>query len=248
MRSLFSAVVAITLFAVPASAQSLTLKPFASLNFGYQSQSQDLTQQGEFTLYDEAGSFEGQHALDGGGFFEIGGGVGLSRNFSVGISYARRSKATRDVQVTATVPSPIFTDTFRTASATLAGLEHTERAVHIQAMWQVPVTVEFDVTLFAGPSFFKAKDDLVEGVTVGEVGGDFSEVNLGVVGPTRQSNSSVGFNLGVDGRYMVTRNAGIGAMLRYTRGQVDLTSPTGQEDFKIDTGGLEIAGGLRFRF
>jgi len=80
------------------------------------------------------------------------------------------------------------------------------------------------------------------------VGGDFSQVNLQETGRSRQSNTAVGFNLGVDGRYMFLRNAGIGAMLRYTHGQVDLTSPTGEEGFKLDTGGLEIAGGLRFRF
>lgn len=248
MRSFFSALVAIALSAVPAAAQTPTLKPFATVNFGYQAHSQDLTQRGEFSLYDETGNFEAQHAIDGGPFFEIGGGVELTRKWAVGVSFAMRSKATRDVQVTANVPSPIFTDTFRAASATVADFEHTERAVHLQAMWNVPVTVEFDVTLFAGPSFFTVKDDLIESVTPTEVGGDFSQVNLDTIGRSRQSNTAVGFNLGVDGRYMLMRNVGVGGMLRYTRGQVDLTSPTGGEDFKLDTGGLEIAGGLRLRF
>jgi hypothetical protein len=39
-------------------------------------------------------------------------------------------------------------------------------------------------------------------------------------------------------------------MLRYSKGSVELTAPadTGSETFKIDTGGLEIGVGLRFRF
>jgi hypothetical protein len=63
-----------------------------------------------------------------------------------------------------------------------------------------------------------------------------------------QKESTVGFNLGVDGRYMFTRNIGAGAMLRFTHAGVSLTSPTGGDDIKVDAGGFEIAAGLRFRF
>jgi hypothetical protein len=49
---------------------------------------------------------------------------------------------------------------------------------------------------------------------------------------------------------MVMKSAGVGGMLRYSKGSVDLNAPadTGSETFKIDTGGLEIGVGLRFRF
>jgi hypothetical protein len=47
---------------------------------------------------------------------------------------------------------------------------------------------------------------------------------------------------------MFMPNVGAGAMLRFTRGSVDLTSPTGEADHKLDVGGLEIAAGLRFKF
>ena len=56
--------------------------------------------------------------------------------------------------------------------------------------------------------------------------------------------------MGIDAQYMFMRNAGVGGMLRYSKGSVDLNPPadTGSETFKLDTGGLEIGVGLRFRF
>jgi opacity protein-like surface antigen len=247
MRSLFSALAALLLFAAPAAAQAPS-KVFAHINFGVQSQSQDIAQSGEFSLYDENGSFEAKHTLEGGPFFEVGGGVSLMRNFSVGVSFAQRSKTDRDVALTALVPHPVFTDTLRSATGTAQGLEHKERAIHVAAMWRVPVTVEFDVTLFGGPSFFSIEDQLIESVTPTEVGGNFSQVDLTTVGVSSQKESAVGFNVGADARYMFMRNVGVGALLRYTRGSVTFTSPSGGADIKTDAGGLEIAGGLRFRF
>lgn len=255
MRSFLSVVAAVTLCAAPATAQSLSAsRAFANVNFGFQSQSQDVSQAGQFPLYDETGTFEASHSLEGGAFFDIGGGYEILRNISIGASFTQRSKSTRDATVTARVPHPVFFDTLRDASGIASGLEHTERAFHFAAIWHMPVTVEFEVMLFAGPSFFNVKDELIESVTTSEVGGDFSQVNLDTIAVSTQKHTAAGFNLGIDTRYMFNRNVsfirnvGVGAMLRYTHGSVTLTSPTGGDDIKTDAGGLEIAGGLRFKF
>ena len=246
MRSFLFSCTLLAVCAAPAAAQDARV--FANINFGYQGQSQDLRQAAEFPLYDETGNWEAQHGIDGGSIFDIGAGVRVHRNWSIGVSFANRGKHTRDVSITAGVPHPIFTDTLRTATATATGLEHSERAVHLQALLHIPVTVEFDVALFAGPTFFNVEDTLIESVVPIEQGGDFSTVNLQTATST-QSNSAVGFNLGIDTRYMFTRNVGAGAMLRFSRGSVDLTNPAGSGgELKLDTGGLEIGAGLRFRF
>jgi len=242
-------VLAVTLaFATPAAAQDSRV--FANINFGYQVQDQTLRQTAEFPLYDETASWEATHSLEGGPIFDVGVGFRVFPRLSIGASYTLRTKQSRDVTITASIPSPIFTDTFRSATASATGLEYTEQAVHVQAFWHIPVTVEFDVTLFGGPTFFQVKNDLIAGLDVVEAGGDFSSVNLQNISTTRPSESAVGFNVGIDGTYMFIRNAGIGAMLRYSRGSVDLAAPagTGSESFSIDAGGLEIAAGLRFRF
>lgn len=244
-------VLAVTLAcATPAAAQS---RVFANINFGYQVQDQDFRQTAEFPLYDETATWDATHALEGGPIFDVGAGFRVLPKLSLGASYTLRTKQSRDVTINASLPSPIFTDTFRQTTASATGLEYTEQAFHVQALWHIPVTVEFDVTLFGGPTFFQVKNDLISGISdrdVVEAGGDFSSVSLQNISTTRPSESTVGFNVGIDGTYMFIRNAGIGAMLRYSRGSADLAAPagTGSESFSIDVGGLEIAAGLRFRF
>ena len=233
--------------ATPAAAQDSRV--FANINFGYQVQDQDLRQTAEFPLYDETASWDATHTLEGGPIFDLGAGFRVLPKLSIGASYTLRTKQSRDVTINASIPDPIFTDAFRAATASATGLEYTEQAFHVQAFWHIPVTVEFDVTLFGGPTFFQVKNDLISGLDVVE-GGDLSSVSLQNISTTRPSESTVGFNVGIDGTYMLMRNAGIGAMIRYSRGSADLAAPagTGAESFSIDAGGLEIAAGLRFRF
>ena len=243
-RSVLLALAGLAMLAAPATAQERP-RPFAQVNFGFQARSQDFTQFGEFPIYGGTATFEAPHSLEGAPFFEIGGGAGIFKNFSVGASYAWRTTKDRDVQVSARVPSPISLVTFRDATTTAAGLEHKEGALHLQGIWHVPITVEFEVALFGGPSIFNAKHDLVEDVTVTEVGGNFTQVNL-AVNQSSVSETVVGFNLGVDGRYMFTSNIGAGAMIRFTRGKGDFEA--GGQTLEINTGGFEVGGGLRFKF
>ena len=255
MRSIFAALAVVTLFAAPAAAQAPQTfapeqKAFASVNFGFEGLKQDVTQTAEFPLYDETATWTAPHAVKGTPTFDIGGGYYVRRNVAVGLAYTMRSKHQRDVTVSANVPSPIFTDALRTATGDARGLEHSEQAVHLQALWRVPVLVEFDVHVFGGPTFFRVKDELINTVSINEADGNFSSINVGDIGVSSQSHSSLGFNLGVDTRYMLMRNVGVGAMLRYSRGTVDLTNAPGTtpEKLTIDAGGLEIGAGLRFRF
>lgn len=280
MRSFNLALVVAVLAAAPAAAQNTAplaptgaqtppappappRKVFANLNFGFQSQSQDFQQRAEFPQYDEMGSAESQHAIKGGAAFEIGGGARVWRDLSLGVSYQRRSKHSRDVSITAQVPNPVAYDALRSATGTLGGFEHREDAIHLQALWNVPVTEELDVTVFGGPSFFRVNDDLVDTVSFSEVGGDFSTVNLAAAS-SRQHNNATGFNIGLDTSYMFLRSgapgflrkaglgfsAGVGALLRYSHGSVDLRLPPNSvgQAVQIDTGGMEISAGLRLRF
>lgn len=253
MRAILPTVALLTVLASPAAAQAPQVpqdpKVFVNVNFGFQGLKQDFTQTAEFPLYDETATWQAPHALKGGAIVDIAGGYAIKRNLSLGIAYTSRTKHTRDVMLNADVPSPVFTDAFRTATAGVPGLEHSEQQIHLQALWQVPVTVEFDVTLFGGPSFFRVQDDLVRSVSITEAGSDFSNVSLGDVTTVRERNTAVGFNVGIDTRYMLVRNAGVGAMLRYSWGSADLSNPTGApQQLSRDAGGLDIAAGFRFRF
>ena len=251
MRVLLAAAAAV-LVAVPAAAQAPDPGPgplrhgFAHVNFGVQAQNQDFSERGVFPAYGEEGSFEAAHSIDGGQFFDIGGGVRVWENLSLGLTYARRAKQTDTVDLTAGVPHLVFTDALRPAVGEAAGLQHHEQAVHLQAHWRIPVTEEFDVALFAGPSFFNVERDTITAIEFTEAGGDFSSVNLTGASVTRRRESATGVNVGLDASYMFTRYAGGGLLLRFSRASVDL--PVTNGTVKIDTGGFDVAAGVRLRF
>jgi hypothetical protein len=257
MRSMLLGLVAVVLLPAQAHGQDPTFaippappnKAFVILNGGFRSLSQEFVQQTEFTLYDEKGIFEADHAIKSGVSWEAGGGLRLWRDLWLGASYAVESKHTRDVAVNAQVPHPLIVNRHRIATGTAAGLEHVERALHVQALLRIPVTVEFDLTLFAGPTFFEVEDELVEAIAPIETGA-LSTVELGGIARSRQSHRMTGFNLGFEMAYMFRRHLGAGMMLRYSTGSADLELPAGSVGpaVEVGAGGIEIGAGLRLRF
>ena len=221
---------------------------FVNVNGGFIAQSIDFTQAADFSLYGETGSFEAQHKIGGGPVVDLAAGIRVAGNMSLGVAYSRRVTHTRDVPVSALVPDSLFTNRHRNASGTASGLEHDERAWHLQASWRLPVTVEFDVTLFAGPTIFTLEDELIDTITVSE--GTAGTASLGAIARTRPRGNAAGFHFGLDTAYMFTRHAGAGAMLRYSRGWTELDLPPGntESDVTLHPGGLELAAGLRVRF
>ena len=98
------------------------------------------------------------------------------------------------------------------------------------------------MTLGVGPSFFSVKQDLITTVGV-------AETDQGpVITPTvaRVSESPVGFNIGADSAYMLTKSIGIGVLLRYTGSSADFNLDS--SSVSVDAGGFQFAVGGRVRF
>ena len=258
MRPALLTLVTIVLFAARGYGQDTTSwipppppnKAFVNLNGGFRSLSQEFVQQTEFTLYGEKGIFEVPHAIRSGGSIEASGGVRIWKALSVGLAHTLESKHTRDVTVSALVPHPLILNRHRALSGTAAGLEHRERALHVQASLRFPVTVDFDMTLFAGPTFFKVESEIVESITSTETGATPPTVELGGVARSQESHRITGFHLGFDTAYMFTRHVGAGLMVRYSTGSADLTLPQGSVGpaVEVGAGGFEIGTGVRIRF
>lgn len=246
MRSFVLSVLA-ALLACPAAAQSPAplRSGYVNLNLGGQAKGSDFRETSTFPVYEGIATFGVDHDIGGGGVFDLGAGVLVWRQLSVGGAFTTRFGSDRNATVDATIPHPIFRDTFRAASAP-ASLEYSERAVHLHALWRVPITEEFDLGVFFGPSFFTVKEDVLEGVTFAE-GPDFSSVTLTNVDTREVSEGATGFNIGIDGTYMVTRRFGGGAMIRFSHGSADLPL-AGGGSAEVDAGGFEFAVGGRFRF
>jgi hypothetical protein len=227
---------------------------YVNLSGGFQAKSETIREAGSFDIYDEPAQFTLGREIEGGGLFDIGGGVRFMRRFGAGLSYTQRVKTTDDITADVTVPHPLFGPEPRSASVQVGGVGYSERAVHLQAAYFLPLTTRIDIAFFVGPSFFTVDLDRAsigpENVQEGPF--PFTTVSLSGATISGRSESAVGFNIGVDGTYLVTRrfggHFGGGLFLRYSRASVDIPAVAGGGSVGVDAGGFEVGGGLRVRF
>ena len=242
--------------AAEASAQTAAGVPPApgrftiSVNGGFQVASQDLLRVTTFTLYDEEARVEiAQNDIEGGGFLDLGATVRLRGNLGAGISYAR-VESSNDGVVTGSIPHPLLFDQPRTLTASASDLQHKEQGVHVYATWFIPFTEKLDFTVSAGPSFFNVSQDFIQTVAFSETP-PFTSVTVDEVRELNLKENTVGFNVGVDANYAVTRaygvDLGVGVLLRFTRGEADFQVNEG-DAIGVKAGGFQIGGGVRVRF
>jgi len=215
-----------------------TDKGFANINIGGQSGSHDVTTTTTFTLYEEDGHITTAQKTGGGFLFDVNGGYKVWSNLVVAVGYTFMSDST-DGTVTASIPDPAVFDHPRTVNTTADNLKHTENALNFMGVWMVPVTDKVDVGISFGPTVFFVKQELPDTIQVTEPGPT-------VTGLTKKdlSKTAGGINLGVDVTYLLTKKMGVGGILRYTHGSVDLD---GASD-SLTVGGFQIGIGGRYRF
>jgi hypothetical protein len=235
------------LLATAAPAQPLAEEPrwFLSVNGLYQGGSQNLQTTVSFPRFDEQGSYDIVRRVGGGGAFDIGGAYRLRGSLAVGLGVTRFADTANGV-VAGSVPHPLFFNRPRAFALQAPGLRHRETAIHLQAIWWVPVTNEWDVAVSVGPSFFSVTQTQVAEVQFAEVGAPWDAVDASVASRADRRASGAGFNIGADTSYMLSRMLGAGLTLRYTRGFVDMPSAGG--GVSVDAGGFQIGAGLRVRF
>ncbi len=226
-------------FAPAAYAQmTWTDKAFVNVTFGGQAGSHTLDTSTTFDLYEEQGTVSSTQKAGGGGFFDVSGGYKFRRNLLGGVGYSW-SGSKDDAAITALVPDPVVTDHPRTVNATASGMRHRENVIHLFAAYMIPYTEKIDFGISAGPAIYMVSQDLPTGVTVTEPGPTVNQVNT-----QNSDKTSVGFDLGVDVTYLMSKRWGIGGLMRYSWGSV---KPTGATD-SLTVGGFQIGAGVRFRF
>ena len=215
-----------------------TDKGFANINIGGQSGSHDVATTTTFVVYDEDAHINTTQKTGGGFLFDMNGGYKVWSNLVVAVGYTFMSDST-DGAVTATIPDPAVFDRLRTVTTTANDLKHSENALNFMGVWMVPVTDKVDVGISFGPTVFFVKQELPDTLT-------FTEPGPTVTGLTTKdiSKTAGGVNLGVDVTYLLTKKMGVGGILRYTWGSVDLE---GASD-SLTVGGFQIGVGARYRF
>jgi hypothetical protein len=222
-----------------AAAQGQSAAPtvaFLNVNVGAQPQQREIKTSQTQTIYDEAATITSTQSIDNGPVFDVTGGYRLTPRFAVAIGVSYFSDQ-GDSTVVAGIPDPIFTDRPRTVTAVGTDLNHRELGIHLQAVYFVPVSDRFDVSLSAGPSIFRVSQELTPTVAV-----PARTQNINLVKES-QDATAIGINAGVDGNFMITPQFGVGLFVRYAGASVDLSSV---EDLNV--GGFQTGLGLRVRF
>lgn len=228
----------------------------ASPNFGYDYASDFLEETARAKL-DIPG--------DTGVTFDVGGGVRVVQNFGLGVTYSRYNKE-RNGTLSTTIPSPFYYDEASTAERLLP-LQRKEDAVHFQAIYKIPVSRKFHVGVFGGPTYFRCVDDEVsQFALLAKVGlPDLDwDVYFDDITQTVNKESVWGYHAGADVNYLIARHFGIGATVRYAEAShhtVNHLAYTddlyadgvwGAENTNVTVdmkhGGLQVNGGLSFRF
>jgi hypothetical protein len=227
-----------------------TDRGYLNINGGFESVSGQLNDTATRSIYGETGNLSVSQAVDSGSFYDFSAGGRVWRNVSVGIGFHEGS-TNSEAAVTGSIPHPLFFNQNRPLSSSSAELSRSERAVHLQFGYMMPINDKLFVHLFLGPSFFKVRQDVVGDVTFTE-SGDFRTVTGNAVVKERE-DTPTGFNIGADVSYVLyTRNRfklGGGMFVRYAGASATLqVFDASSARLDSDVGGLQVGFGFRTRF
>lgn len=221
---------------------------YINVGWGVESGSSAMTDSVTRTVYEETATFGTSSEFTSGSLFDVGVGLRLWKNLTVGVAYHQEQNDTEGA-ATGSVPSPFFFNRPRTLSAT-EPLDRKEAATHVNIGWVVPVSNKFDVMVYGGPSFFRLTQEVIATVTHNETTATSSTV--GATLTTAERNKSVtGFNVGADVTYIAWSNdsirLGVGGFVRYATADADveMLSSTAQP---TKLGGTQFGLGARLRF
>ncbi len=209
---------------------------FIALYGGAQPQRRTLTVTSTQTIYDETATVSSEQPIRNGALIQVGAGYRVRGPFALGARFSIFGRPGTS-HVTAQVPSPAFYNQLEQRDRDGEDLAHTERGIHVQAIWMRPVSARIDVALSAGPSVIRVTQDLTSSFTAPP-----GTRNITLVKTSEQANA-FGFNAGFDGVYRLTPGLGIGLFVHYAGATLDLPSVA---DVKV--GGIQGGLGLHLGF
>jgi hypothetical protein len=190
----------------------------------------------------------------------VDGTAGFMFNRWLGVAVSGSRYGSREnANFSLTLPQPIAVDAPVTHDGTTdEKLEHTERAVHLSAVLVPKPIDDLDLKFFVGPSKIYVNQALINHLEIAEtpLGDDPYDFTIqrAVIDPSSGACAcGWGFHVGADVAKYLSRNIGVGAMVRYARANVDLRDAA-RTNFegtlvthKYKAGGFVIAGGVRLR-
>lgn len=234
---------------VPAAAQDAA-KAWIDVNFGTATASEDEYSSTRVIVVDsEAGAGSVVYGLPRGASFDVGGGYMFHPRVGLGVSLAGTAHED-SAGLGISIPHPIYFDASAVdATETDGVLTRAEGVWHLHAMFVAVDTPRVRVRMFGGPSYFRAEQDVVSAISydqVFQVFGRGNEVNITSYRTESSVGTAWGAHVGVDVSVFFNRVFGLGAMFRVSRATTDIDDYGGEHAVKV--GGVQLGGGLRFRF
>jgi hypothetical protein len=193
----------------------------------------------------EDSTWDARYARKNGPLVDVGGGVRLWKGLFAAVSYSWHDQS-EPVTVSAKVPHPFFFNQPRTVEGTSSPLANREQAIHVSGTYVVPAGKRFEISVSAGPSFFIAEREFVTEVQYTEEYPFDTATFTGIASKTAKKKA-MGANVGFDVTWLLTRQVGLGVLVRASQGSLNFTTPAGGA-VKVDAGGVQTVAGLRFRF
>jgi hypothetical protein len=235
--------IAAVLTALPAHAQSAAWRDrgYVNVNGWYQPASPSFSATVKPIDFAEPSVIDTDYQAGSTPGFDAGGGVRVWRNLAVGVDVSYFSKAGSGT-VDAQIPHPFFFSRLRPVTGNATGLAHDETAVHVQALWLMPLRGRWQIAIAGGPSWFSVGQDLVSDVTVSQTY-PYDTATFASAITTHRSGSRIGFNAGADASYPLRPHIGLGFGVTYSHASIPL-----DDTLTIEAGGARVGAGLRFRF
>ena len=224
---------------------SSTPRVFFNVNAGSQVTSTTFVDNVAFTEFLEEADFDATYGIASNMSFDIGGGIRTTSNLGVGISVSR-FKILEAATIDGRIPHPFYFARKRTIEGRSENLFRDEISTHLDVQWFRPVSDSLEFSVFGGPTFFSVTQGLVTAISFDHAY-PFDTATFSSASTGEQAKSTIGVNLGADMGYFFSDAIGIGALVRFSRGSVNLSSADGGE-ILISLGGLHVGGGLRIRF
>jgi len=198
-----------------------------------------------FTQYHEAASVSEGYDFDSGFGFEVGAAARLIGPLGLHVAYAAAAARGGAAAVSAQIPHPFYYRQPRSLSTSIAGLDQTESAIHVDLAVLPGKTGRLRFVAFAGVSLFSAKLDLLQ---LPELSETYPYDQVVASFPTETlEDGPLGFNAGASIDFYFSRNLGFGAQVRYSQGKARFDQ--GEKGaLDVDLGGAQVGFGLRAAF
>jgi len=219
-----------------------------SLNGAFEPGDEDFTDDGSFTLYDEAGRITVSGRSSTGAILDAGVGARIVGRFTLGVS-GHRGASADEATVSGQAPHPIFFNRPRSFSVTVAETKRIEQALHFSAGVLIPLGEKLDVHVYGGPSQFRFSQQVVGEVVIQEANAAATAVNVTPTIVARKKNVWGG-HIAADFSYPLFQIGNgsfrLGAFVRYAQASSEFQVVSSTVSTKV--GAIQYGGGIRVRF